>query len=311
MNETIQNAEEPIEQHEGFIKTPKQLAVAVLLAFIVPILVIVLLVKLVSSSSLMGSGSDAQSPESIALRLKPVAEFKLVDANAPKVMLTGQQVYDSTCTACHAAGVAGAPKLGDQAAWAPLIAKGYDDMVHKAITGVGAMPPKGGNASLSDFEIERAVVYIANQSGATYDEPQEPASDEAAADDAKPAEAAPAAAAPAAAAQAPASEAAPAASEAAPAAAAPAAAPAADTASIDPAGEKLYNSICFACHATGVANAPKLGEKAAWAKYEETGLDTMVQKSIQGVGAMPPRGGSQASDADMKAAVQYMLSKLN
>jgi cytochrome c5 len=300
MNQTIQDVEEPIEEHQGFIKTPKQLIVTVILAFIVPILVILLLVKLVASSSVLGSGSDAQTAEAIASRIKPVAQFKLVDANAPKAVLTGQQVYESTCTACHAAGVAGAPKLGDQGAWAPLIAKGYDDMVAKAISGVGAMPPKGGNASLSDFEIARAVVYMANQSGASFDEPKEPAGDEAAAEEAQPA--------------------APAATPAAPAAPAPEQqtapeqqAASADTAAapIDPAGEKLYNSICFACHATGVANAPKLGDKAAWEKYTETGLDAMVKKSIEGVGAMPPRGGSQASDEEMKAAVQYMLSKLN
>src|SRR5690606_16147258 len=128
--------------------------------------------------------------------------FHLVDANAPKVVKTGQQVYESTCTACHAAGVAGAPKMGDKNAWAPYIAKGYEELVQKAIHGVGAMPPKGGNPSLSDFEVERAVVYIANQSGASFDEPKEPAGDgQQAAADGKPA-AAQAAAAPAAPAQA-------------------------------------------------------------------------------------------------------------
>src|SRR5690606_17503524 len=108
--------------------------------------------------------------------------------------------------------------------------------VKVAIHGKGAMPAKGGNPSLSDFEVERAVVYIANQSGGSFEEPKEPAGD-AAADEAKPAEtaAAPAAAAPAEAA-APAAEA--------PAAAAPAApqaqaeAPAEQAAAIDPAGEK-------------------------------------------------------------------------
>src|SRR3546814_7953844 len=75
----------------------------------------------------------------------------------------------------------------DLAAWAPFIKAGYEDMVKNAIHGVGAMPPKGGNPSLSDFEVERAVVYIANQSGASFEEPKEPAGD-AAADEAKPTE---------------------------------------------------------------------------------------------------------------------------
>ncbi len=310
MNKTEEHVEEHIEDHEGLIKTPKQLIVTVILAFIVPIFVIMLLVNLVAAGSKMGSGSDAQTDEAIASRIKPVAGFSLVDANAPKVFKTGQQVYESTCVACHGAGVAGAPKLGDNAAWAPFIKAGYEDMVNKAIHGVGAMPPKGGNPSLSDFEVARAVVYIANKSGASFEEPKEPAEEGKSGDAAKPAAAtaaAPAAAAPATAAPAPA--AAPAqAAEAKPEQSAPAAAaPATEAAAIDPAGEKLYKSVCFACHAAGVAGAPKFGDKAAWDKYLKTGMDAMVQNAIHGVGAMPPRGGAQASDAEVKAAVEYMV----
>ena len=310
MNNTEEQVEVNIEGHEGHegpIKTPKQLIVTVILAFIVPILVIVLLINLVMTTTKMGSGSDAQSPEAIASRIKPVAGFSLVDANAPKVFKTGQQVFDTTCTACHTAGVAGAPKIGDTAAWAPFVKAGYEDMVKNAIHGIRAMPPKGGNPSLSDFEVERAVVYIANKSGASFDEPAEPADDKAADKPADTAAAAPAAPATPAAAPAPA----PAPAAAAPAvAAAPAAtAPAADAAAtIDPAGEKLYKSVCFACHATGVAGAPAFGDKAAWAKFVATGMDTMVKNAIHGVGAMPPRGGSQASDAEMTAAVEYMVN---
>jgi cytochrome c5 len=302
MNNTADHIEEHIEEHEGLIKTPKQLIVTVILAFIVPVVVIIMLTHLVASGISGNAGSDAQTAESIASRIKPVADFKLVDANAPKVFKTGQQVFESTCTACHTAGVAGAPKLGDKDAWAPFIAKGYEDMVKNALHGIGAMPPKGGNPSLDDFEVERAVVYMANQSGATFDEPKEP---EQGGD--KPAEAA--APAPAAAASAPAPAAAPAAQEEPkqPEAAAPAQQAAAGDGAVDPAGEKLYNSVCFACHAAGVAGAPKFGDKDAWAPFVATGLDTMVAKAISGSGAMPPRGGSQASDDEIKAAVQYMV----
>src|SRR5690606_21645230 len=265
MNNTEEHVEETIEEHEGLIKTPKQLIVTVILAFIVPIIVILLLVKLVATTSLMGSGSNAQTDEAIANRIKPVASFALVDANAPKVMKTGQQVYDSTCAACHNAGVAGAPKLGDKAAWAPYIANGYETLVKHAINGINAMPPKGGNPSLSDFEVARAVVLMTNQSGASFDEPKEPAADQPE----DKAAAAPAAA-PAAPAPAPAAAPAPAPVEQAAAAAQPAAQqPAAAT--IDPAGEKLYNQVCMACHTAGIAGAPKLGDKAAWAKYVATG----------------------------------------
>ncbi len=305
MNNTEEHVEETIEEHEGLIKTPKQLIVTVILAFIVPVIVILLLVNLVQASAQKGSGSDAQTEESIANRIKPVAGFNLVDANAPKVFQTGQQVFETTCTSCHTAGVAGAPKLGDKDAWAPFIKAGYEEMVKVAIHGKGAMPAKGGNPALSDFEVERAVVYMANQSGASFEEPKEPSGD-APADEAKPAEAAAApAAAPAAPAPAPATEA-PAAAEA-PAAQEQAAAPAEQAAAIDPAGEKLYKSVCFACHAAGVAGAPKLGDKDAWAPLIAAGMDSMLSIAINGKGAMPPRGGSQASDDEIKAAVQYMV----
>src|SRR5690606_28175729 len=115
--------------------------------------------------------------------------------------------------------------------------------------------------------IQRAVVYIANQSGVSFDEFKELAGDEAA--PAETAAAAPAPEAPAPAAQ-PAEQAPAAEAEAeAPAAAA---APADQAAAIDPAGEKLYKSVCSACHTTGVAHAPKLGDKAAWAPLIATGL---------------------------------------
>src|SRR5690554_2634107 len=239
MNNTEQHVEETIEEHEGLIKTPKQLIVTIILAFLVPVIVIVMLVNLVESTMQAGAGSTAQSEESIASRIKPVAGFKLVDANAPKVFQTGQQVFETTCAACHSTGVAGAPKLGDNATLAPLIASGYDQHVEIAIHGKGAMPPKGGNASLSDFEVERAVVYMANESGASFDEPKEPAADNAAATE-QPASAATAAApaaAPAPQAAAPAAEAP---APAAPEAAAPA--PAADTAAANSTGKKVYES---------------------------------------------------------------------
>src|SRR5690606_4136159 len=94
------------EEHGAPIKTPRQLITTVVLAFVVAIIIMLLLVNLVISISHMGSGSDALSPEAVASRIKPVAGFALVDANAPKEFKTGQQVFESTWTACHAAGVA-------------------------------------------------------------------------------------------------------------------------------------------------------------------------------------------------------------
>ena len=294
----MSNEQEHIEEHSSPIKTPKQLIVTIILSFVVPIAIIILLVNLVVSGTKVGAGSDTLSNEAITKRIAPVAGFSLVDANAPKVFKTGEQVFTAVCTACHTAGVAGAPKIGDNAAWAPFIQSGFDAMMNVALHGKGGMPAKGGNPTLSDFEVARAVVYMANKSGGSLPEPAAPAEEGAKKEaDATPA-AAPAAAAPAAAA--------PAATAAAPAAAAPA--PATQQAAVNPAGEKLYKSVCFACHATGVANAPKFGDKAAWDPYIKTGMDAMVKVAMQGKPPMPPKGGAaNASEDDIRAAVQYMV----
>lgn len=298
----MSNEQEHIEEHSSPIKTPKQLVVTIVLSFVIPIAIIILLVNMVVSGTKVGAGSDTLTEEAVTKRIAPVAGFALVDANAPKVFKTGEQVFAAVCTACHTAGIAGAPKMGDNAAWAPFIKSGYDTMLNVALHGKGGMPAKGGNPTLSDYEVARAVVYMANKSGASLPEPAAPAEEGAK----KEADAAPAAA-PAPAAAAPAVAAAPA--TAAPAAAAPAAAPAApQAAAVNPAGEKLYKSVCFACHATGVANAPKFGDKAAWDPYIKTGMDAMVKVAMQGKPPMPPKGGAaNASEDDIRAAVQYMV----
>lgn len=79
----------------------------------------------------------------------------------------GKQVYDMVCFACHAQGIAGAPKLGDKALWEPRIAKGMDTLVNNAINGfqgsAGVMPPKGGRMDLSDDDVKAAVQYMVDQ----------------------------------------------------------------------------------------------------------------------------------------------------
>lgn len=217
----MSNQQEHIEEHSSPIKTPKQLIVTAILAFVVPIGIIILLVNMVVSGTKVGAGSDTLTPEAVTKRIAPVAGFELVDANAPKVFKTGEQVFAAVCTACHTAGVAGAPKIGDNAAWAPFIKAGYESLLNVALHGKGGMPAKGGNPTLSDYEVARAVVYMANKSGASLPEPAAPAEEGAKKEEAAaPAAAAPAPAAPAPAAAAPA-VAAPAAAAPAPAAAAP------------------------------------------------------------------------------------------
>lgn len=278
------------EAHTGPIRNPKQLLLAVFFSFVVPVFVIIGLVKFVTASDTTGAGSS-QAEMSKAVRLQKVGTVEIRDANRP--LRGGEEVYKSQCSACHATGAAGAPKFEDAAAWGPRIKQGLDTLVHSALTGKGAMAAQGGG-EFNDTEIARGVVYMANAAGGKFAEPAAPA----AAAGAAPADASaatPAPAAPVAAAAAPA--------EPAPAATAPAAAPQA----AGNVGKDLYDKTCFVCHGAGVAGAPKFGDKTAWAPFIAQGMDSMVQKATQGIGAMPPKGGSTASDADFRAAIQYMV----
>ena len=101
-----------------------------------------------------------------------VSDYK--DVTDVKSMKTGEQVFQAQCTACHTSGAVGAPKLGDEAAWGPRIKTGFDALIASALKGKGNMPPQGGGDA-SDFEIGRAVVFMANKSGAKFDEPKAPA----------------------------------------------------------------------------------------------------------------------------------------
>lgn len=160
--------------HEGPIRTPKQLIVAVVASFVVPVIVIIMLAKFVDFGSKTGAGSDSMTPEAVAKRIQPVGSIVLKDASAPVVLKTGEQVYAVQCSACHTPGAAGAPKSGDVDAWAPRIKTGYEALLNSALKGKGAMGAQGGG-EISDLEIGRAVVYMANKSGGKFDEPAAPA----------------------------------------------------------------------------------------------------------------------------------------
>src|SRR5699024_9933967 len=97
--------------------------------------------------------------------------FQAPEGDGDLELKTGEEVYNSTCATCHAEGIAGAPKFGDTHAWAPYIETGYDELLKVALNGRGAMPAKGGNTSLDDLEVERAMVYMANAAGTDFDEP--------------------------------------------------------------------------------------------------------------------------------------------
>jgi len=169
------------DQHTALIKTPRQLITVVILAFVVPVIVIVLLAKFVTGSKTGGAGSDAMTPEAISDRLMPVGTVALQQAGGARALQGGEAVYKAACAACHSAGAAGAPKTGDTGAWAGRLKQGFDTLVKHAVEGFKGMPAKGGNPDLDPIEVARAVAFMGNQAGAKFTEPAAPAAAQVAA----------------------------------------------------------------------------------------------------------------------------------
>jgi cytochrome c5 len=157
------------DEHSSFIKTPRQLITVVLLAFVVPILGIVMLVQLVVSRP--HADTAALAPEAVAERIQPVGKVEFSAAGAESgAAKSGEDIVKEVCGACHVPGVANAPKLGDKAAWAPRLKQGLNGLLQSVVKGKNAMPPRAGS-SLSDEELARAVVFMANQAGGNLKEP--------------------------------------------------------------------------------------------------------------------------------------------
>ena len=287
------------DEHTSFIKTPKQLAIVVVLAFAVPIALIGLVSQLVTG--LRPSGS-MEAETGVLNRIKPVGEVTLAEATVPKGDMTGEQVYQAVCKTCHEAGLAGAPKIGDKALWAPRIKQGVDALYASAIKGKNAMPPKGGSPDLADVEVQRAVVFMTNRSGASFKEP-------------------PAATASAAAATATLTSAA--ATSPAPATTATASKPtegakpaAAKTgAALDMASGQalLQKDGCAACHAVDKKIVgPAYVDVAAKYKGDAAAAARLVQKVKSGGagvwGAIPMPPNPQVPEEDVKALVSWILT---
>ncbi len=129
-------------------------------------------------AGLLGIGPQAKHDApvidnaAIEERIKPVAEVAIAaPIAAPGQGKSGEQVVTAICSACHAVGALGSPKIGDAAAWGPRIAQGYETLVKHAINGIRSMPPRGGSTSLSDEEVAGAVAYMANKAGAHFKAP--------------------------------------------------------------------------------------------------------------------------------------------
>jgi len=292
------------DEHSSFIKTPKQLAIVMVLAFAIPIVLIALVSQLVTG---MMPAGHTEVEEKVLSRIQPVGVLAFADVTASGNK-TGEQVYQTVCKTCHEGGLAGAPKFGDKAAWAEHIKHGLPMLLKNAINGIQeggkVMPPKGGNPDLTDTEVARAVVYLANAAGASFKEPAAPT---------------PAAGATATAAATPIASAAAAtpaaAAVAAPAAAAASAAPGPSAALDMQTGMAMMQKDgCAACHAVDKKIVgPSYQEVAAKYRGDKDAAAKLVQKvktggaGVWGQVPMPPN--AQVPEADIKALVTWILAQ--
>ena len=159
------------QAHSGPIKTPKQLLLAVFFSFVVSIFAIMALAYYVTSGNQLAAGST-NNEKNVLERIAKVGVVEIRDAN--RELKSGEEVYKAQCLSCHGAGLAGAPKFGDVAAWGPRIQKGFDALWHSVLKGKGAMGAQGGS-DFEDLEIARAVVYMTGAAGAKFVAPAAPA----------------------------------------------------------------------------------------------------------------------------------------
>lgn len=253
----------------------------------------------VDHSRTAGAGTDEFAQMQLARineRIAPVGTVVSGEIPSGPIVRSGKEITEAVCTSCHAAGVLGAPKIGEAGDWTSRMTAGLDAIVISAINGKGSMPARGGDGNLTDEDVRKAVVYMLKESGqdisdagpaAETNATAEPASTEPASTEETTAKTVPEAV--------------------------EAAASVTTTVAIaasDNEGGKIYKSACFSCHDSGVANAPKLGDSAAWAERIAAGPDALYSAAVNGKGAMPPKGGRMdLSDDDIKTAVDYMVSQ--
>ncbi|WP_104203191.1 c-type cytochrome [Billgrantia saliphila] len=284
--------------------------------------------------------ADEVDRDAIAERLKPVGQLCLQgeecgtaaaaesDSGGSGDGADGEGIYGQVCMACHETGAAGAPVRGQEDAWADRVDKGWDTLLDHAINGFNAMPARGGNPNLSDEEVAAATAHLVDpvmdvpELGGEEAAGEEPAAEEQAAEDEttgeeqatgeeetateavteegpieEDAEAA-----------AVATEDAPVDEEAVEEASADEQAAGDEPAHAGIDGEAIYNQACMACHMTGAAGAPRRGEAGEWEGRIDQDIETLYDHAINGIGAMPPKGGNMGlSDDEVRAAVDFLV----
>ncbi len=153
---------------QNVAKSKLQAAIAILGGLVAPFVVVYLFLH--TNAAPVEESAHAVATK-VEERIKPVANVEVAEAGegaTAGASKSGEEIVKASCAACHASGAMGAPKIGDKAAWGPRIAQGYETLVHHAIAGLRMMPPKGGNAALSDEEIAKAVAFMADEAGAKF-----------------------------------------------------------------------------------------------------------------------------------------------
>jgi cytochrome c5 len=120
------------------------------------------LANVISDNSVKGELNNTARVEA---NIQPVGNVATGAVAAGPVVRSGKEIADSVCLSCHGSGVLGAPKIGEKGDWSARAGKGLDGLVKTAISGLNAMPPKGGDPSLSDEDITKAVSYMLEESG--------------------------------------------------------------------------------------------------------------------------------------------------
>ncbi|MGQ9686355.1 MAG: c-type cytochrome [Thiobacillaceae bacterium] len=242
--------------------TPQEFLLALVGGLFAPLIAIILIIVYIIGiqGNLVSAGSSEAEDRAVRERIQPFGIAMAIDPNAPRVERSGEQVYNEVCGSCHASGALGSPKFKDTAAWGKRIAQGYDTLLTHALKGFNKMPARGGDPDLTDLEVARGMVYMANAAGARFEaqlkkEPE-------------------------------------------------------PTPEVLARGKAVYASDCATCHDSGITGAQKLTDTVAWDGLIKQGKEYLYKAAIEGSFGGPARGGNdKLSDADVKAAVDYMVDE--
>jgi len=270
-----------IQQDSTFLKK----FFSILIGLFVLMLLLIVSARIITSGVESDTGAkDPMVQAAIEKRIKPFGAVNVgqagsggqaaqAQAASGGSSLTGKQIVDQTCAACHGTGVMGAPKIGNKGDWEPRIKKGVATLLKHAENGFKNMPARGGKSSLTNEDLKHAIAYMLSQVGVKDAFGGESKQASASKSESKPA--------------------------------------ASSGGSADLAkGKEIVQGTCAACHGSGVLGAPKIGSKADWAPRIKKGLATLENHAIHGFKQMPPKGGKASlSDQEVKDAIEYMISQ--